>query len=107
MQGVLQWLPNPIDREKVLAAYLESPQVDLAVSEDDSTSGPDAAPVRVVVFSSFQCPGCRQSGQLDAVTLPVARAERHESVADRVAKVRSLIRLQPGADRRSTPKTTP
>jgi len=59
-QVILLRLPISIDRGKVLADYLESPIVDLAVDADDPIVGSADAPIRLVVFSSFQCPGCRQ-----------------------------------------------
>jgi protein-disulfide isomerase len=43
---------------EVLAAYLSSPRHDIAIQSDDAVLGPADAPARIVVFSSFQCPGC-------------------------------------------------
>ena len=51
---------RPPDRAQVIAAYRASPRVALPVSEADPHLGPLAAPVQLVVFESFQCPGCRR-----------------------------------------------
>lgn len=49
----------PPDREKVIEAYRASPERPLPVTEGDPHLGPLGAPVRLVVFESFRCPGCR------------------------------------------------
>jgi protein-disulfide isomerase len=38
--------------------FLEAPRVDIPRSEDGASKGPSNAPVRIVVFSEFQCPFC-------------------------------------------------
>jgi protein-disulfide isomerase/uncharacterized membrane protein len=43
-----------------LAKFAMSPRADIPIGDDDPSLGPSDAWVRVVVFSDFQCPGCRQ-----------------------------------------------
>ncbi|HEY2954234.1 MAG TPA: DsbA family protein [Candidatus Eisenbacteria bacterium] len=51
---------HPPDRARVLAAYRAAPRVALPLSEADPHLGPLGAPVQLVVFESFRCPGCRR-----------------------------------------------
>ena len=53
------------DRAEVVAAYRASPRQELPVTAEDPHLGPLDAPVRLVVFESLRCPGCRDlSGTL-------------------------------------------
>ncbi len=49
--------PTP---QQVLAAYQAESQQDIPDDADDPRQGLADAPVRIVVFSSFQCQGCRK-----------------------------------------------
>jgi len=48
------------DRARIIAAYRASPRFTLPATEEDPHLGPLTAPVRLVVFGSFQCPACRR-----------------------------------------------
>jgi protein-disulfide isomerase/uncharacterized membrane protein len=45
---------------QAIAKYEAAPTVDLDVRREDARLGAAGAPAELVVFSSFQCPGCRQ-----------------------------------------------
>ena len=45
--------------EEIAAVYASIPQQEVSVSENDPRLGPEDAPATLVVFASFQCPGCR------------------------------------------------
>ncbi|MEE8541554.1 MAG: thioredoxin domain-containing protein [Desulfobacterales bacterium] len=45
--------------EEIAAVYASTPKREVPVSENDPRLGPDDAPAILVVFASFQCPGCR------------------------------------------------
>jgi protein-disulfide isomerase/uncharacterized membrane protein len=45
--------------DAVLAEYAQTPPVNLFVGPDDPIMGNPDAPVQIVVFSNFLCPGCR------------------------------------------------
>jgi protein-disulfide isomerase len=51
--------------DMVLARFERTPRQEVPVDRRDASLGPAAAPAQLVVFSSFQCPGCRAlSGEL-------------------------------------------
>ncbi|MDF1702889.1 MAG: DsbA family protein, partial [Planctomycetota bacterium] len=85
---VYQWLLIESDREQargpdlgpgVVAKFLEQPVHEIPVGAEDPVDGPSEAPVTMVVFSNFACPGC---GDL-AHEIPGVRAQ----VGDRVRVV--------------------
>lgn len=45
--------------EEIAAVYASTPKREVPVSENDPRLGPEDAPATLVVFASFQCPGCR------------------------------------------------
>ena len=48
--------------QRVISEYVSSPLREIAIGEDDPRLGPDDARMRLVIFSSFQCPSCRKIG---------------------------------------------
>jgi protein-disulfide isomerase/uncharacterized membrane protein len=48
-----------VDLKKSLASYVAAPSREIPVRDNDAVLGPANAPVRIVVFSSFQCPACK------------------------------------------------
>jgi len=51
---------SDFDAEETLQLHEQIPPRDIAVAESDAQMGDPAAPVRLVIFSDFQCPGCTQ-----------------------------------------------
>jgi protein-disulfide isomerase/uncharacterized membrane protein len=60
VESALRRPPHAPDRAAIIAGYRGTPWNDLPVSEGDPHLGPLTAPVRLVVFESFRCPGCRR-----------------------------------------------
>jgi protein-disulfide isomerase/uncharacterized membrane protein len=53
------------NHDAVLAEYAQAPPVNISVGPEDPVIGNPGAPVQIVVFSNFLCPGCRLlSGEL-------------------------------------------
>jgi protein-disulfide isomerase len=65
-QATIWWVDDSVaaffmDRDVVLASYRAQPQAEIPQDDMDARLGPEDAPVQVVIFSSFQCPGCRRA----------------------------------------------
>src|SRR5262249_36053593 len=66
--AIYQWLfiqeklppAAEFDLNRAVMQFALSPRADIPVGGDDPRLGPDDAWVRVVVFSDFQCQGCRR-----------------------------------------------
>lgn len=57
---------RPPDIEPLLAVFESEPQQRIEVTANDPQLGLPEAPMQLVVFSNFQCPGCQDfAGQLD------------------------------------------
>jgi len=50
-------------RQEILATYESTPKQTMTIGADDPHLGPESAPLRMVVFSNFQCPACRRFAQ--------------------------------------------
>jgi uncharacterized membrane protein/predicted DsbA family dithiol-disulfide isomerase len=48
------------DPRDALASFAMSVRAEIPVSEDDPCAGPGDAPIRLVIFSDYQCAGCRR-----------------------------------------------
>jgi protein-disulfide isomerase len=66
-----------VDPARLLNEFVAARQVDIPLDSDDALFGETNAPVRLVVFSDFNCPGCREFAR----TLPAL----HEFFRGRLA----------------------
>jgi protein-disulfide isomerase len=82
------------DAGDLIAEYRKAPWNDLPVSEVDPHLGPLSAPVRLVVFESFRCPGCR--------TLAGTLSRLRDTFGDRLLVVYKHYPLSTECNRRLT-----
>jgi protein-disulfide isomerase/uncharacterized membrane protein len=56
--------PPAIDVKEIITGFNQMPIQKIAIEKDDPIFGSTAAPVKIAVFSDFQCPSCRYFSQV-------------------------------------------
>jgi protein-disulfide isomerase/uncharacterized membrane protein len=67
--------PAEYDVRETLAAFAISARAEIPCGEDDPRLGPPDALVRLIVFTDFQCPGCRRFAQEMAKLVETSRGK--------------------------------